>query len=181
MSTNSRNQILDAALRLVRAAEGRAITLDAVAREVGLTKPGLMYHFPTKRALMLAVVDHVAAQWEEAMLARLGTPLEQATTRERIRAYVEVALDGEFDRADYAICTDAFYRDFLAETWVARLEGWFEMGSEVSTRDRGRIVAARLVADGYWMAAATDVFCPTSEERRQLLTLVEGLLEEPAP
>jgi AcrR family transcriptional regulator len=180
MSSNSRSQILDGALRLVRAAEGRSITLEAVAREVGLSKPGVMYHFPTKRALMLAVVDHVAAQWEEAMLARLGTPLEQASTRERIRAYVEVALDGEFDRADYAICTDAFYRDFLAETWVARLEHWFEMGSDVPPADRGRIVAARLIADGYWMADATDVFRPTSEDRRQLRALVEELLEEPA-
>ncbi len=179
--SNSRSQILDGALRLVRAADGRTITLDAVAREVGLTKPGLMYHFPTKRALLLAVVDHVAGQWEESMRARLDVPLAQATTRDRIRAYAEVALDGGFDRADYAICTDAFYRDFLAETWVARMERWFEMGDDVPAQERGRLVAARLMADGYWMAEATDVFCPAPAERRQLRAIVEDLLAEPSP
>lgn len=179
MPPNSRQQILDAALHLVRDVEGRAITLDAVAREVGLSKPGLMYHFPTKRALMLGIVEHVADCWEEAMLVKLGRPREQGTTRDRIRAYAQVALDGHFDRADFAVFTDAAYKDFLTEAWVSRMEPWFTIGDDVPTRERGAVVAARLMADGYWVADATDLFRPTRGERRQLLALVEDLLAEP--
>ncbi len=70
--TNARHRILDGALELLRAEGGGTITLDATAKQVGLTKPGLMYHFPTKEALMLAVVDHVAERWEALLQQRLG-------------------------------------------------------------------------------------------------------------
>ena len=180
MSRNSRQQIVEAALDLVRDAEGRAITLDSVAREVGLSKPGLMYHFPTKRALMLGIVEHVADCWEQAMLARIDGPREECSTRDRIRAYALVALDGHFDRADFAVFTDAAYKDFLTEAWVSRMEPWFAIGDDVPARDRGAVVAARLMADGYWMADATDLFRPSRGERRQLRALLDDLLAEPA-
>lgn len=44
-------------------AEGGSITLARVAREAGLTKPGLMYHFATRDALMQAIVEHAATRW----------------------------------------------------------------------------------------------------------------------
>ncbi|MFJ2270653.1 hypothetical protein ACIO8F_11260 [Streptomyces sp. NPDC087228] len=37
---------------------GGSIPLDVAAEQVGLTKPGLMYHVPTKEALMVGVVGH---------------------------------------------------------------------------------------------------------------------------
>ncbi|WP_346016011.1 TetR/AcrR family transcriptional regulator [Couchioplanes caeruleus] len=49
-----------------------AITIEATAKQVGLTKSGLLYHFRSKEALMLAVVDHAADQWERLMLDELG-------------------------------------------------------------------------------------------------------------
>ncbi|WP_435867146.1 hypothetical protein [Streptosporangium canum] len=47
-----------------------------------MTKPGLMYHFATKDALMVAVVEYSARRWEELMPARLGVPLENASPRQ---------------------------------------------------------------------------------------------------
>lgn len=177
MATGSRNKILDGALELLRADGGGTITLDATAKQVGLTKPGLMYHFPTKESLMLAVVDHVAARWEQRLLEHLGRPLHEATAAQRIRSYVEVALTGSFDRADFAIFADAVYRSALTTAWVARFEPWLTLPVELPAAARARLTAARLLADGYWTAAATAVFPVPHRERASLLAVVDDLLK----
>ncbi|GAA2390341.1 TetR/AcrR family transcriptional regulator [Streptomyces glaucosporus] len=178
MAGNARHRILDGALDLLRAEGGGSITLEAAARQVGLTKPGLMYHFPTKEALMLAVVDHVADRWEKLLLDRLGRPLETASPHQRIRAYVEVALAAPFDRADFAIHSDAHYRTALTDTWVRRIEPWIALPDTLTDAARARLTAARLLADGYWTAAATGVFPVPDHDRAHLLEVAEELLED---
>ncbi|MFD4725029.1 TetR/AcrR family transcriptional regulator [Streptomyces seoulensis] len=181
MAKNAKQRILDGALNLLRAEGGGAITLEAAAKEVGLSKPGLMYHFPTKEALMLGVVDHVADRWEKLLLEQLGRPLETATPAQRIRAHVDVALNTPFDRADFAIYTDAHYRTALTDAWVRRIEPWLTLPDDLQGAVRARLTAARLLADGYWTAAATGVFPVPGRDRAELLAVVEGLLaEDPA-
>jgi len=181
MARNTRHRILDGALDLLRVEGGGSITLDAAAKEVGLTKPGLMYHFPTKEALMLAVVDHVADHWEQLLRERLGRPLETASPHQRIRAYVEVALDGPFDRADFAIYSDAHYRTALTDTWVRRMEAWVTLPGALPDAVRARLTAARLLADGHWTAAATGVFPVPDRDRAHLLDVAEDLLKDATP
>ncbi|MFE6861812.1 TetR/AcrR family transcriptional regulator [Nocardia sp. NPDC057668] len=181
MVTNARAKILDGALELLRVENGGSITLDAAAKQVGLTKPGLMYHFPTKEALMLGVVDHVAARWERKLIDHLGCEPQQASATQRIASYVEVALTGSFDRADFAICADAVYHPALTTTWVARFEPWLALPPELSAAQRARLTAARLLADGYWTAAATGVFPVPEHERAALLAVVRDLLKGTNP
>ncbi|RKN08049.1 TetR/AcrR family transcriptional regulator [Streptomyces radicis] len=182
MATDTKLRILEGALDLLRAEGGGAITLEATAKRVGLTKPGLMYHFPTKDALMLAVVDHAAAQWERLLIDRAGQPAEAATPFQRISAYVEVALTESFDRADFAIYSDAAYRDAYTATWIRRLDPWLTVPDDLPEPVRGRLVAARLLADGYWTAAATGVFPAAERDRAALVAVARDLLrQETAP
>ncbi|GAB3996126.1 hypothetical protein GCM10029992_15240 [Glycomyces albus] len=69
---SSRTQILEGALDLLR--EGEAVSLESAARRANLTKPGVMYHFPTKEALMLALLDWVVDCWERDLNAQLEVP-----------------------------------------------------------------------------------------------------------
>jgi AcrR family transcriptional regulator len=70
---SSRERILDAAAELVSKIGSGRLTLDAVAEGAGLSKGGLLYNFPTKDALLQAMVqrlvDEVAAE-REALRAR---------------------------------------------------------------------------------------------------------------
>lgn len=70
MGTETPHSIIAAAFAQLE--EGGSVSLDSVARAVGLTKPGVMYHYPTKEALMLALVDSVLDRWESELTARLG-------------------------------------------------------------------------------------------------------------
>jgi AcrR family transcriptional regulator len=53
----TREHILQAAGRLVSTEGVAALTLDAVAKAAGISKGGLLYHFPSKEALMLGMID----------------------------------------------------------------------------------------------------------------------------
>jgi AcrR family transcriptional regulator len=65
---SSREKLLDAAAELVSEIGSGQLTLDAVAERAGLSKGGLLYNFPTKDALLQAMVqrlvDEVAAERE---------------------------------------------------------------------------------------------------------------------
>lgn len=59
---NARQRILDAALAVAHDVGPAHLSLDAVAERAGISKGGLLYHFPTKQALLQAIVEsHLAA------------------------------------------------------------------------------------------------------------------------
>lgn len=64
-SANAREIIIDAAEVLVLESGAGHMTLDAVAARAGVSKGGLLYHFPTKEALLQAMLERFIRQIEE--------------------------------------------------------------------------------------------------------------------
>lgn len=77
-----RDRILDAAEHIVTADGARHLTLDAVAQVAGVSKGGLLYHFPTKDALLAGMIERHMDQLnarcsaERAHLPAAGTSSE---------------------------------------------------------------------------------------------------------
>ncbi|MDN5825332.1 MAG: TetR/AcrR family transcriptional regulator, partial [Micrococcaceae bacterium] len=55
----AREKILDAYAALLRSDGERAATMDATAALAGVSKGGLLYHFPSKDALAEAVIERL--------------------------------------------------------------------------------------------------------------------------
>jgi AcrR family transcriptional regulator len=55
----ARDAVLDAFEALLIEVGERAATLDAVARKAGVSKGGLLYHFPNKEALIAVLLDRL--------------------------------------------------------------------------------------------------------------------------
>ncbi|MGP5318737.1 TetR/AcrR family transcriptional regulator [Arthrobacter rhombi] len=176
MSVDTRNQIIDSSLRLLR--RGSTVSLESAARQAGLTKPGLMYHFRTKEALMLGLVDAVLDQWVVELSARLGAASEQASAVQRVAAYLEWTLERNFDASDLVMLTDPRLRDPLTERWSERFGPWFAVPDGASAALRGRLAAVRLLADGIWFASATDILPPAQDELETIRTAAVSLLED---
>jgi len=81
-------RILEAAARIVGQAGAAHLTMDAVAAESGLSKGGVLYHFPSKRSLLEGMLQKVL----DDVSARTGVYRESsedepaAVLRARIRA-----------------------------------------------------------------------------------------------
>lgn len=63
----TRRDILDAARRLLAAGGPSAVSLRAVAGEIGMTAPGLYRYFPTHEELLLALTDLVMGELDAVL------------------------------------------------------------------------------------------------------------------
>ncbi|MGO2861506.1 MAG: TetR/AcrR family transcriptional regulator [Brevibacterium sp.] len=160
MDGNTRDRILQAAQELAgqnESIQGVTISLESVAQQAGLTKPGLMYHFPNKEALMLGLVAHAAEHWALLLRTESGSDAAALGPCDRHRAYIRVATTAEVSRADYWIFSDALYHPTLAQAWNEQLSPWFDTAG-LNPQTRSLLTAARFCADGAWMSEATGVF-----------------------
>ena len=173
---SSRAAILAGAMALARG--GHTISLESVARAAGLTKPGLMYHFPTKEALMTGLVDHLVDGYERELRARLPEPPAVASVEQRLGAYLDWTFTATIDQADLIMFTDPRLREHLTTRWEARMRSWVGVPDDLPMPRRARLLAVRLIADGSWFADATGVLPLTADERRATWELGRALLED---
>lgn len=61
-ASRTQQRILTAALDLIQAQGGGQFSLDAVAKHAGVSKGGLLYNFPSKHALIRAMVQYHVGQ-----------------------------------------------------------------------------------------------------------------------
>ena len=62
---SARDRILDSAEQLVAEQGASNLTLDAVAQAAGVSKGGLLYHFPSKDALLNGMLDRHCEQMDQ--------------------------------------------------------------------------------------------------------------------
>ncbi len=87
-----RQQIVEAAAQLASHRGLKAASLSRIAERVGLTKSGLVAHFPSKEDLTLAVIDHAAVVFGREVLQGIDhtrPAIERLLTMlDRYRRYV---------------------------------------------------------------------------------------------
>lgn len=167
-----RSQLLEVAARLCVDTGLHALTLDAVARAAGVSKGGLLHHFPTKRALIDALHDalleHAQAQIQELM-AQDVDPHGRFT-----RAYLLASLDAGA-RADaerwnslaVLLLAEASLRERWRHWITARLDA---LAPEEKTAP---MQIVRLAADGLWLAELSGL-APLSDAEGE--RAIEALL-----
>ena len=95
-SDATRDALLDAAKRVMQRVGAGHLTLDAVAKEAGVSKGGLLYHYPSKGDLlrgMLAKGGEMMRYDLEAQMRRSPGP------RSFARAFLRLAVFGPPDAA----------------------------------------------------------------------------------
>lgn len=81
--------ILDAALEVFSRNGYRGSTLDQIAKEAGLSKPNLLYYFPSKEAIHVTLLSGMLDTW----LAPLHSMNPDGDPIEEILGYVEQKLE----------------------------------------------------------------------------------------
>ena len=71
--------ILEAALEVFSQHGFRGATLDQIAREAGLSKPNLLYYFPSKVAIHRALIDRLMKNWLDPLreMDAEGDPVDE--------------------------------------------------------------------------------------------------------
>ena len=86
-----REQVLDAALGIIARDGYAAVSIDAIARELDVTRPVIYSQFDGLDALLQALLDRQSEATPEAVRRRIGRDRE--AVRARIEALSQVAAD----------------------------------------------------------------------------------------
>ncbi|MFD9068998.1 TetR/AcrR family transcriptional regulator [Streptomyces lasiicapitis] len=173
-----RNRLLNAAERLLVKQGVDAIRLEAVAAEAGVSKGGLLYHFPTKLALVQGVVERLADRFEEVL------PGPDAPPGAYARAWLDASIPPEAPEGE-STPSDSVPVALLAAAngpeVLGILQGRYQVWQERLERDGlppGVATLVRMAVDGWWTARLLGLADPKGEQHVQLRGLVHDLTEQ---
>jgi DNA-binding transcriptional regulator YbjK len=183
-----REQILEAALRLIGRSGRQAVTHRAVAEEAGVPLGSTTYYFDSRDDLLGQALEHVARK-EADRYAQLGEALRKAKTARQLADLLldELVFEAE-DRiayiAEYELWLEAGRRPDLrdaATAWCDAVQlavaGAMEgLGSENPATDASLVVAAMDGLGERALAREEDPAQAIAEFRPQLRRLIERLV-----
>jgi AcrR family transcriptional regulator len=149
MRKSKRTQILDAVISIIQREGVTAVTFDAVAAETGLTRGGLLYHFPSREALVLATHQHLAGQWEAAMERAAGGTAGESEEGRRHAAYVRTSAEAA-TRAELLLMLESVSAPALENIWREVFDRWGPPVPDENDSRAIRAFIARLASDGLW-------------------------------
>lgn len=153
--------LLDHAAKLAVEHGLAAVTVQSVAEAAGVTKGGLLHHFPNKQALINAVFADLLDALDHQLDARIAADPEPRGAF--TRAYIDsvFAIEPEGNAAVWAALAISMLTDpLLRGLWSA----WVDARQKRHRLTDGALAltAIRLAADGIWLADLTGI---TIEER----------------
>ena len=174
---NTQKAILDAANRIVIQQGVERLTLEQVAAEAGISKGGLLYHFPTKEALIKGMINQYLERFTEDF--NQAAEKEGDTPGRWNRSYLTTTF-ADNQRTPRmssgllaAIATDPGLLAPLQERfreWLALLD---QDGIDPTTA-----AIIRLVADGLWLVELFGLSAPDAAMKGKILQAVEEMIHQ---
>lgn len=179
--TDARTRILDAAEAIVQARGVPALTLEAAARDAGVSKGGLLYHFASKEALLAGMLTRLGAFIEQEYEACVAAqpPGPARATRATLQWSFgdgEGACDDRHDRAA-AVFLAAFNHDPALLDPMRQVIARMRANIAADGLPPGVSHAIYAAADGIFMARLFRLYTPDAAELRAMRAALETLLE----
>lgn len=183
--TDARTRILDAAEAIVRARGVPGLTLEAAAREAGVSKGGLLYHFGSKEALLSALLtrlaEFVSQDFVEAMERQPPGPGRAA--RSMLAWGLEVSEAEANERCDRAaaVFLAAFHHDPALLDPIRAVVAKLREAVAEDGLPPGHGMAVMAAMDGLFMARIFGMYELAPEERKAMHAALSRLIEPAAP
>jgi len=181
----TKRRILDAAEQIVLRDGVGHLTLEASATEAGLSKGGVLYHYPSRDALVAAMVARIIQEFEDDITAYLpvaGSPeaeLPGAYTRAYIRATLAPVAPGQ-ERLGAALLAAAAAEPELLIPLQKAADGWQERLVDDGL-DPALATVIRLACDGLWLCDLFGLASPQGLLRAQVESAFEQMATERSP
>lgn len=165
MNQNSkRAAILKVVCRLVREIGASNLTLELVAREAGVSKGGLLYHFPNKESLIQAALDDFLDRFDSA--TDMAIAQNPALDNHYAQAYLASTFD--IDKEDlemsFGILAAASNQPAMLDPMRERYLLW-QSRMTAECKNPVEATVARLAADGLFYCELFG-FAPLDEQLR---------------
>ncbi len=164
----TRARALDAALQVLEQHGATALSLNAVADRAGVSKGTLLYHFPSKEALVRAVVEHYVRRFEQAVDDHAR---RQPGPDAWLRGYIAVGVDQQERRRSRALVGALAVNPDAAAGLRERQREWQRRAAVGVDPDLALLV--KLAIDGLFIADLTNA----EPDVDRLLLVIRRVLE----
>ena len=175
--SSARERIIDAAEQVVLKEGASHMTMDAVAAKAGVSKGGLIYHFPSQRDLLQAMLQRFIDRVETRM-AQARTQLPESPARS-IKAYIHAwfTLGGEYRRTASALLAAITREPELLQ--AVRLKHRAVLTEIVKAAPNSeQALVLSLATEGMWMSELLDISPLTDSERDRVKRTLLKLADE---
>lgn len=179
---SARTRVLDAAETIAAERGVQALTLEAAARLAHVSKGGLLYHFPSKEALLQAMLERLAGEMHAAYDAALAaTPpgVGHATRALLHWALSEHPRRRERDLRIASVLLAAFHHDPVLLDPVRALQARIRTMQRDDGLPPGRTALLAAAVDGLFMAEVFRLHRPDEAERSELAGELNRLAASP--
>lgn len=182
MRPSKKTDILEAAIHIIEEKGGLdALTFDSLAEASGLSKSGLIYHFPSRQQLIIAIHQHLAGLWEEELCGIAGAPATELRSEERLRAFV-LTMAHSATRADLVCALNIAHEPAAAQAWESVLHRWAPDPAQVEDDHTARTAyLVQLLAEGLWLHDHVNATPLTPGQREALTQAVLKLIPTHKP
>jgi AcrR family transcriptional regulator len=173
--STTRTDLLRAASQIVIEKGVDALTLDAVAKQAGMSKGGLLYHFPNKEALMKGMVEHLVQDFEAVLQTEFEQDDAPSSPGQWMRAYIRATVHCSQESLALIARLTSIAADSpsLLEAVKTCDQKWRQR-IETSGLDPTKASIILLAADGLWFA---EMFQIGTVAEPRLTQVVEMLLD----
>lgn len=176
-STATRARLLDAARRILVERGAGHLTLDAVAELAGVSKGGLLYHFPSKAAL----VEGLAERLREYTDANL----ERAAENGVVRTFLETSLPHTAEAEHYWAVFSALRSGIdVSDETRALVQQVFTVWTDAlveAVEDPVLADIIRLVGDGLYLGAVLGLEPLDKAAVERVFERLDGFRQAPHP
>ncbi|MCX2615273.1 TetR/AcrR family transcriptional regulator [Klebsiella pneumoniae] len=156
-------QLLESAAMIAGRDGIAALSLNAVAREAGVSKGGLLHHFPNKQALIFALFARLLAIMEKAISELMAA--DNIAYGRFTRAYLRYLSNPEL--TDTHESRQLMVQPVLRKCWRDWMLDHLAQGDALDNGPTGTLV--RYAADGIWLSELTEGRTMSSEHRQSLV------------
>lgn len=170
----TRDKIINAAAKVVLNQGASRMTLEAVAKEAGVSKGGLLYHFPSKDALIEGMIEHMV----HGLTERIQKAYEEDEFGTNRGRWLRALTKANFQSKDLELSSGLTAAVLLNPDLLEANRQAYETRQALIEQDGVDVVWAniiRLVGDGIWFSELLGFAPPGEPLKTQIMNRLLSL------
>ncbi|APH66915.1 TetR/AcrR family transcriptional regulator [Bacillus sp. LR_5] len=174
--SDKKKNILTAASEIVQEEGVVSLTLDAVAQRAEVSKGGLLYHFPSKQALVKGMVEYWTSKYFEYINSLVNS--DNKKVGKWSRAYVKSSFsDLENNNLNSALMAATFFNPDILDDFKRKYDILLTKLLNDGV-DPLKITIARLSIDGLWFSEIFGISPLNDELKSQVFDELIKMIQE---
>lgn len=161
---NQRDKILDAVEKILKTKPSSDLSLDLISLTAGVSKGGLLYHFPTKESVLVGAIDRLIQVFESDLLQ-----ISESNGSDFCESYLSASMNPKLLSAAKSLVAAASHDPKLLVPLRSAYKRWDKI---IFSKFQNPLEAwkFRIFFDGLFFCSILNLPTPSRKELKKILS-----------